>query len=190
MTRLDFGILLKRTVTFLVAALLITTTVDAKPVKTYKKVEAKQKKKTIKKKKTTRKKKTKSVSREGAVNRDIAAYAKRFIGTPYVYGGSSPSTGFDCSGFTSYIMRQYGVSLYRSARDQARNGVAVSRSELRAGDLILFHTTRPGISHVGMYIGNGQFIHASSGKVKAVTISNLNSGYYNTRVVTCRRVLR
>jgi len=213
MRRFNLGIVLKRTAAFLLVAFLVTTSVEvdaksksknksySKQNKTTKSSKAKKKvvkkkvvkkkvvKKKVVKKKVAKKKKSTSVSRESSADRDIVTFAKRFIGTPYVFGGSSPKTGFDCSGFTSYVMRAYGVSLNRSARDQVMNGVGISRSQLKPGDLILFHTTRPGISHVGMYIGNGQFIHASSGSAKAVTISELNSSYYNTRVVACRRVL-
>lgn len=117
----------------------------------------------------------------------IVSYAKQFLGRPYVYGSSGPKS-FDCSGFTRYVFKQYGISLNRSADGQASNGRTVSRSELLPGDLVLFHTTRKGISHAGMYIGNGQFIHASSGGGK-VMISPLNTGYYNSRLVTAKRVL-
>ncbi len=113
--------------------------------------------------------------------------AKKHLGKPYVYGASGPNS-FDCSGFTSYIYKQLGVKLNRSAKDQAKNGVEVSRKDLQPGDLLFFHTTRPGISHAGMYIGDGKFIHASSSKTGKVIISPLNSGYYNTRFVVAKRV--
>ena len=119
---------------------------------------------------------------------EIVAYAKQFVGRPYVYGANGPKS-FDCSGFTSYVYRQYGFKLYRSAADQSKNGHEVSRSELQPGDLLFFHTTRKGISHAGMYIGNGKFIHASSGSAHAVTISPLNEGYYNSRLIVAKRIL-
>lgn len=117
----------------------------------------------------------------------IVSYAKQFLGRPYVYGSRGPQS-FDCSGFTGYIFKQYGVSLNRTAAGQASNGKTIARSELLAGDLLLFHTTRSGISHAGMYIGNGQFIHASSGGGR-VMISSLSDGYYNSRLVVAKRLL-
>lgn len=119
---------------------------------------------------------------------EIADYALQFLGYRYVYGGSSPS-GFDCSGFTSYIYKQFGYSLYRSASDQLKNGAAVSRSELQPGDLVMFrkNTSRPA-SHVGIYIGNNQFIHASTSKV-GVIISRMSDAYYTTGFVGGRRIV-
>lgn len=119
---------------------------------------------------------------------EIADYALQFLGYRYVYGGSSPS-GFDCSGFTSYVYKQFGYSLYRSASDQLKNGVAVSRGELQPGDLVLFrkNTSRPA-SHVGIYIGNNQFIHASTSKV-GVIISRMSDAYYTTGFVGGRRIV-
>ncbi len=122
------------------------------------------------------------------VNRKTAAlveYSKEFLGTPYVSGGSSPS-GFDCSGFTSYVYKQYGVSLPRTSSSQAGVGTAVKRSELIPGDLVFFNTYG-GISHVGIYVGGDSFIHATlPGDV--VKISSLSSSYYNSRYVTARRI--
>lgn len=119
---------------------------------------------------------------------EIADYALQFLGYRYVYGGSSPS-GFDCSGFTSYVYKQFGYSLYRSASDQLKNGVSVSRGELQPGDLVLFrkNTSRPA-SHVGIYIGNNQFIHASTSKV-GVIISRMSDAYYTTGFVGGRRIV-
>lgn len=120
---------------------------------------------------------------------EIADYALQFLGCKYVYGGSSPS-GFDCSGFTSYIYKQFGYSLNRSASDQLKNGVAVSRGELQPGDLVMFKKgggSKPA-SHVGLYIGNNQFIHASTSKV-GVIISRLSDAYYTTGFVGARRIV-
>lgn len=116
----------------------------------------------------------------------IVEYSKNFIGTPYVYGGSSPA-GFDCSGFTGYVYKQFGVSLPRSSASQASVGTPVSRGNLLPGDLVFFNTYG-GISHVGIYVGGDNFIHATvPGDV--VKISSLNTGYYSSRYVTARRVI-
>lgn len=117
----------------------------------------------------------------------VVDIAMQYIGTPYRYGGSSPS-GFDCSGFTSYVYRQVGVSLNRTAAGQAGNGVAVSRSELAPGDLVMFNTGGGGIGHVGIYVGGGNFIHSPySGRT--VCVESMNSGYYSSRFVCARRIL-
>ncbi len=120
---------------------------------------------------------------------EIADYALQFLGYRYVYGGSSPS-GFDCSGFTSYVYKQFGYKLNRSASDQLDNGVAVSRSELQPGDLVIFKkgSSSKRASHVGLYIGNNQFIHASTSKV-GVIISRMSDAYYTTGFVGGRRIV-
>lgn len=118
----------------------------------------------------------------------IAATARQYLGCDYVYGGSSPS-GFDCSGFTQYVTRLCGYSINRGAGGQVRNGVAVSRSELQPGDLVFFSEayTIDDVSHVGLYIGNGQFIHAENPST-GVVITSLSSSWYDARYVGARRV--
>ena len=116
----------------------------------------------------------------------IVATAKKYLGYKYTYGGSSPSTGFDCSGFTSYVFRQHGKSLNRTAAGQYSNGVAVSRANLQPGDLVMFG--KSGINHVAIYIGGGQIIHASTPST-GVRIDSLSTGYYNNNYVGARRVL-
>ena len=116
----------------------------------------------------------------------IVATAKKYLGYKYTYGGSSPSTGFDCSGFTSYVFKQYGISLNRTAAAQYSNGVAVSRANLQPGDLVMFG--KSGINHVAIYIGGGQIIHASTPST-GVRIDSLSTGYYNNNYVGARRVL-
>ena len=120
---------------------------------------------------------------------EIADYALQFLGSRYVYGGSSPS-GFDCSGFTSYIDKQFGYKINRSASDQLDNGTPVSRSELQPGDLVMFKKggSSKRASHVGLYIGNNQFIHASTSKV-GVIISRMSDAYYTTGFVGGRRIV-
>lgn len=115
----------------------------------------------------------------------VVAKAKQYIGSRYVYGGSTPS-GFDCSGFTSYVYKQFGVALNRTAAGQFGNGVAVSKSQLQSGDLVMFG--KSGINHVGIYIGGGQMVHAANPS-RGVTIDTINSGYYANNYVGARRVM-
>ena len=111
----------------------------------------------------------------------VVAYAKQFLGCRYVYGGMSPS-GFDCSGFTSYVYKHFGYSLNRTSSGQRSNGVAVSKSNLQAGDILCFN------GHVGLYIGGGSFIHAANPS-KGVIISSLSESYYQKNYITARRIL-
>lgn len=121
---------------------------------------------------------------------EVVNYAKQFLGAKYVYGGSGPST-FDCSGFTMYIYKHFGVSLSHSATAQSKNGTYVAKADLQPGDLVFFkdYQTMDGIGHCGIYIGDGNFIHASSGTGYCVKISTLLSGSYNTRYATARRII-
>lgn len=122
----------------------------------------------------------------------LIAYAKKFLGVRYVYGGSSPK-GFDCSGFVLYVNNHFGINLERVAADQAKQGTKVSRANLRAGDLVFFDTNggRNYINHVGIYIGDGMFIHASSGSnARKVVISNLGEGFYSNAYMSARRFLK
>ena len=107
-------------------------------------------------------------------------------GTHYVRGGSSRG-GFDCSGFTRYVFAKYGVSLPHSSSAQAGAGRSVSRDELQPGDLVFFQTNSRGISHVGIYIGSGNFVHAAS-RGRGVTVDSLSSSYYGSRYRGARRV--
>lgn len=120
---------------------------------------------------------------------EIVAYAKQFLGSKYVYGGTSPK-GFDCSGFTQYVYKHFGYNISRTATTQSKDGKAVSKSELQPGDLVIFtpYNSNKGIGHVGIYIGNNQFIHASTSKT-GVIISSLNTSTYQRRYVTARRIL-
>lgn len=117
----------------------------------------------------------------------VVDVAMQYIGTPYAYGGSSPS-GFDCSGFTSYVYRQLGVSLNRTAAGQTGNGYEVSKSELLPGDLVMFGPySGGGIGHVGIYVGDGNMVH-SPRPGKTVCVESINSNYYASRYVTARRI--
>jgi len=119
----------------------------------------------------------------------VVQIAEQFLGTPYVYGGSTPA-GFDCSGFTSYVFKQLGYNLYRSSYQQINNGIPVSKSELLPGDLLLFK--RQGASrihHVGIYVGNGMMIHSpQTGDV--VKYTSIVTGYYNNCYYAARRIVR
>ncbi len=117
----------------------------------------------------------------------LADFALKFKGYPYVYGGTTPS-GFDCSGFVQYVCKNFGISINRGATSQYQNGTYVSYNNLQAGDLVFFSKSGSGITHVGMYIGNGQFIHASTPSV-GVIVSNMNSAYYTSGFVGGRRVV-
>lgn len=122
-------------------------------------------------------------------NSDIAATAKQYLGTGYVYSGASPR-GFDCSGFTMYVYSQHGYSLPHSATSQWQSGLGTrvySISELQPGDLVFFNdpsrNAGKACSHAGIYTGDGQFIHSSSSRSGGVIVSSLTSGYYNTYFV-------
>ena len=116
----------------------------------------------------------------------IIATGKQYIGVKYVYGGTTPS-GFDCSGFTQYVFAKNGVSLPRVSRDQYQVGTSVSFSNLNAGDLVFFSLAKNGVvDHEGIYVGNGQFINASSSK--GVTIYTLGT-YWKSAFVGAKRVL-
>lgn len=115
---------------------------------------------------------------------EVVDLAMQYLGYPYCYGGSSPS-GFDCSGFVRYVYSQFGCSLNRTASAQMSNGTSVSMSELQPGDLVFFLKSGSGASrasHVGIYIGGGQFIHASTSST-GVIISDMDSAYYTTGFV-------
>lgn len=145
------------------------------------------KKTTTSQSKTTQNTTTETTSVPASSNGSaIVATAKKYLGYKYVYGGSSPSTGFDCSGFTSYVFKQHGITLSRTSAGQYSNGVAVSRSNLQPGDLVMFG--KSSITHVAIYIGGGQIIHASTPST-GVRIDSLSTGYYSNNYYGARRVL-
>ncbi len=119
----------------------------------------------------------------------LVSYAMEFLGTRYVYGGTTPN-GFDCSGFAKYVYAQFGYTLNRVASDQYNNGVYVPSDSLMPGDLVFFSNNgaQSGIYHVGIYIGNHQFIHAANSQ-RGVVISYLNEGYYAHYYFGARRIL-
>ena len=120
---------------------------------------------------------------------DVVEYAKQYLGFRYVSGGASPSTGFDCSGFTSYVYKNFGITLSRTSKGQINNGVAVEKSNLQLGDIVVFNNdANTAIGHVGIYVGDGNFIHAANPS-DGVKITSLSSSYYSTRYVGARRVI-
>ena len=136
-----------------------------------------------------------SRSSSGSAKGDqIVAYAQQFIGTPYSWAGTSLTSGVDCSGFVYSVMKEFGINLNRSSYEMAKNGVEISRSEMQAGDLVFFDTTNATnqgqISHVAIYMGDGNIIHSSSGSAWGVTINSMSEPYYDTKFVTARRVIR
>ncbi len=126
-----------------------------------------------------------ATARNEALGQRIVEKAKTYLGTPYVWGGTSPS-GFDCSGFVQYVFKEFGIALPRIAAAQATVGIRVKKADLQLGDLVFFDTMG-GISHVGIYIGNGNFIDEASTKVEIDCINN--PYYWKSRYVTARNVL-
>lgn len=117
----------------------------------------------------------------------ILAEAKRYLGAPYASGGASPS-GFDCSGYVYYVLKQLGLSPYRTPADQYKQGTYVDKNSLQAGDIVFFSGTgASGISHVGIYAGNGQFIHAPNSR-STVSYSDLTTGYWANHYHGARRM--
>lgn len=115
---------------------------------------------------------------------DIVAFSKQYVGVPYKWGGTTPK-GFDCSGFVTYVYREFGVSLPRTAEEQYQRGEKVAKDDLEVGDLVFFATYKKTASHAGIYIGNDKFIHASSNK--GVTISDLDESYWRKTYLGARR---
>lgn len=126
----------------------------------------------------------------GSRKNELVEFAKQYLGYSYVSGGHSPETGFDCSGFTRYIFGYFGYSLGATAASQNSLGIEVAREDLQVADLILYYDEgMTKIGHVGIYIGDGNFIHSANPK-RGVVIDNLNTNsYYSKRFVTARRIV-
>lgn len=114
--------------------------------------------------------------------------AEQFQGVRYKYGGTSPGTGFDCSGFVGYVYKQYGIDLPRDSRSQLKSLKSIKASELKPGDLVFYRVkSSPTGSHAAIYIGNGQIIHASPSKRKVV-IADMHDSYFTKRYVGAGRI--
>ncbi len=131
-----------------------------------------------------------SVDESLDIRQQIVSYAKKLLGVKYVRSGYS-TKGFDCSGFVGYVLDRFGISHERTAADLSRSGSSVKRDELLPGDLVFFDTNggHNSINHVGIYIGNNKFIHASSYLNREVTISSLGDSYYNRNYMKAKDYL-
>ena len=116
----------------------------------------------------------------------IISLSMNYIGVPYIFGGTSPY-GFDCSGYVQYVFAKAGISIPRTADVQYDFGTPISTTDLVSGDLVFFTTYTYGASHVGIYLGDNNFIHASSSR--GVTIDSLGSSYWSSHYIGARRIL-
>ena len=124
-----------------------------------------------------------------SLGQQIADFAKQFAGYKYVYGAESPSVGFDCSGLCYYVYGHFGYSLERRASMQYKyNGTAVAKADLMPGDLVFFSSDGAGVTHVGLYIGDGKFVNASTERT-GVIISSLSSDWYTRTYWGARRIV-
>jgi cell wall-associated NlpC family hydrolase len=119
---------------------------------------------------------------------DLATFAEQYVGSPYRWGGASPA-GFDCTGFVMWVYSQFGVALPHNEAGQLASGDRVSADELQPGDVLVFaNTYRAGLSHTGIYVGNGEFVHAADER-HGVTVSALWDSYWGPRLVGATRAL-
>ena len=122
----------------------------------------------------------------GIHSKQVVSVANKVMGTKYVWGGTT-TKGFDCSGFIGYVYKKVGKKLPRTTASMYKTGKSVSKKNLKAGDLVFFNTSGKGVSHAGIYIGNGKFAHSASSK--GVSISKLNDPYYwGSKYIGAKRV--
>lgn len=132
-----------------------------------------------------------SRSNSSSQGQAVVDYAKQFIGTPYVWGGTDLNNGVDCSGFVYSVYKHFGITLNRSSYTMVNHGVEVAKANLQPGDLVFFNSgSGTSICHVGIYIGGNQYIHSTDGAAYGVTITSLSSDYSARTYVTARRILR
>lgn len=127
-----------------------------------------------------------------AIKDDVESTAKNLLGTPYVWGATGPNK-FDCSGFTQEVFCKAGIHIPRNSRAQAKVGKYIAYNNLKRGDMVFFDTNRkkPGyVTHVGIYLSEGKFIHASSGGRRVIISSFIKSDYYKKRFVLGRRIIK
>ena len=122
------------------------------------------------------------------LGKEIAAYALQYVGTPYKWGGQSPETGFDCSGFVQYVFGQFGYQTSRVANDALSDGTHVDPSDLQPGDLLCFYSGNSYVGHLGIYVGDDLFVHAAN-SVTGVVTTSLTTGYYASRGYEIRRII-
>ena len=122
----------------------------------------------------------------GIKSTQVISAAKKVMGTKYVYGGTT-TKGFDCSGFVGYVYKKVGVKLPRTTKAMYSTGKKVSKKNLKAGDVVFFNTSGKGVSHAGIYIGKGKFVHSSSSK--GVSVAKINDPYYwGSKYIGAKRV--
>ncbi|MFA6015578.1 MAG: C40 family peptidase [Gallionellaceae bacterium] len=119
---------------------------------------------------------------------EVIMYAVSLADTPYVYGGSTPVTGFDCSGFVVHVFKQtLGVSLPRTSAEIGQSGIPINSKQLRPGDLVFFNTQRQANSHVGIFVGEGKFVHAPK-KGSRIRVEKMQGKYWASRYNGARRI--
>jgi len=120
----------------------------------------------------------------------VEKISKQYLGDPYVWGGNTPETGMDCSGYTKYVFKKVGINIPRTANEQSKIGEKIDKQNLEKGDLLFFLTDKKRnipITHVGIYLGNNKFIHAASSK-KGIIISSIKEGHYSKVFKYAKRI--
>ena len=125
---------------------------------------------------------------DGLIQVDVPIYATSLVGTPYLWGGSAPGAGFDCSGLVSHVFAQVaGARLPRSSAEMSTVGVPLEAAQLEPGDLVFFNTQGAPFSHVGIYVGESRFVHAANSR-SGIILSRLDEPYWRERYEGARRI--